>query len=465
MALARFFRSCEEISPRLLTRDREIIAPLCSDWTRRVAGGAAALVRPSTEEELAAVVEAAVQADVQLHLQGGNTSLVAGATPFGDSVLLSTARLRSIADPDLPSLSITAEAGATAAEVNAALAPRHLKLGVDLASRESATIGGMVATNAGGIHVVRYGSMRTQLLGIRLVTPAHGAIGRLSPLYKDNTGPDLAAIAAGSEGLLGVVASAAIRAVPILEHSVVALLSFPSFAAVAEAARRIRLSPVVSALEFMTAPGMDLVSRHLGRSLPLVGEVFLLVEFESAFQLLDHVAEVLEDVAPATSALAFDARGKAELWRWREAHTEAIARAGIAHKMDVSLPITDLVEFVEWIEGAFAADHRSLDAYLFGHLGDGNVHVNLIGAEPGDLGPDEAVLAKAASMGGSISAEHGIGRIKAPLVHLVRTPSEIAALYALKDAFDPGGILNPGVLLPSPRGGHAIANAAPGRLA
>ncbi|MDA8103262.1 MAG: FAD-binding oxidoreductase [Nitrospiraceae bacterium] len=465
MALARFIRSCEAISARLLTLDPEIVAPLCTDWTRRVTGEALGLVRPSNEFELAAVVEAAADAGVHLHLQGGNTSLVAGATPWGDSVLLSTARLRAVGEPDLTSQCITAEAGATAAEVNSALAPHRLKLGVDLASRESATIGGMVATNAGGIHVVRYGSMRTQLLGVRLVTPAHGAIGRLSPLYKDNTGPDLAAIAAGSEGTLGVVAAAALKAVPILDEGVVALLSFGSFPAAAEGARRIRRSPVVSALEFMTHSGMDLVSRHLGRALPLAGAVYLLVEFESAFPLLDHVAEVVEDSAPSTSALAFDTRGRAELWRWREAHTEAIAAAGVAHKMDVALPISALEEFVAWVEGPFAADNPELDVYLFGHLGDGNVHVNLVGAEPDDFSPDEAVLAKAASMGGSISAEHGIGRLKASLVHLVRSPAEIEAMTALKAAFDPDGILNPGVLLPTPKGRHASENLAPGRLA
>lgn len=148
MALARFIRSCEAISARLLTLDPEIVAPLCTDWTRRVTGEALGLVRPSSELELAAVVEAAVDAGVHLHLhlQGGNTPLVAGATPWGDSVLLSTARLRAVGEPDLTSLCITAEAGATAAEVNSALAPHRLKLGVDLASRESATIGGMVAT-------------------------------------------------------------------------------------------------------------------------------------------------------------------------------------------------------------------------------------------------------------------------------------------------------------------------------
>ncbi|MDA8210172.1 MAG: FAD-binding oxidoreductase [Actinomycetota bacterium] len=465
MALARFIRSCEEISPRLLTLDPDIVAPLCTDWTRRVTGHALGLARPSNEAELAAVVEAAVEAEIHLQLQGGNTSLVAGATPWGDSVLLSTARLREVGDPDLTSLSITAEAGATAAEVNAALAPHRLKLGVDLASRESATIGGMVATNAGGIHVVRYGPMRSQLLGLRLVTPAQGAIGRLSPLYKDNTGPDLAAIATGSEGTLGAVAAAALKAVPILEESVVALLSFGSFSAAAEGARRIRRSPAVSALEFMTHAGMDLVSRHLGRELPLAGAVYLLAEFESAFPLLDHVVEVVEDSVPSTSALAFDARGRAELWRWREAHTEAIATAGIAHKMDVALPIASLEEFVSWVEGLFAAENPELDVYLFGHLGDGNVHVNLVGAEPDDLSPDEAVLAKAASMGGSISAEHGIGRLKAPLVHLVRTQAEIDAIAALKAAFDPDGILNPGVLLPTPKGRHATENLAPGRLA
>lgn len=146
MALARFIRSCEAVSARLLTLDPEIVAPLCTDWTRRVTGEALGLVRPSSELELAAVVEAAVDAGVHLHLQGGNTSLVAGATPWGDSVLLSTARLRAVGEPDLTSLCITAEAGATAAEVNSALAPHRLKLGVDLASRESATIGEMVAT-------------------------------------------------------------------------------------------------------------------------------------------------------------------------------------------------------------------------------------------------------------------------------------------------------------------------------
>ena len=446
MDLGAFVNQCQRISQSLVTTDSEIIQGRLRDWTGRFSGTASALVRPSNQTELELVMELAQKYHVPLQAQGGNTSLVGGATPMGDSAILATDHLDTIGPFDSSSHAITVGAGVTLAKLNQELEPSGFRFGVDLASRASATLGAMLATNAGGIHVIGYGPMRNQVLGLSVVTPAFSTISRLDALYKDNSGLDLVSIFSGSEGTLGIVSELVLRAVAIPKHRAVALLGFADFATAELFARTLRQNRVLSALEVMFDNGMALVENYLSRNVPFRAKVYLLAEYESQYSLTEHLMDIFSSVAETLNAWAIEPAQCAQLWSWREAHTEAIARAGIAHKLDVALPLDRLAEFVSWIDAEFSPAYPGTSTVLFGHLGDGNIHVNILGLEPQDFECDEVILSKAASLGGSISAEHGIGRAKVGFLNLTRSAADMAAMLAIKNAFDPDHILNPGVL-------------------
>ena len=333
-------------SAQLLT-DADLRAAYETDWTRRFSGTAAAVVRPGSTDEVAAVLRTCAEQGVAVVPQGGNTGLVGGSVPRGGEVLLSTVRLRSIEALDADAGALTAGAGATLAGVQQRAAGVGWAFGVDLAARDSATIGGMIATNAGGVNVLRHGPMRSQLLGVEAVLADGSVVQRLSGLAKDNTGYDLAAV---------------------LER------------------------------------------------------------------------------APGEALLAADQSGRARLWQLRERQTEAISAAGIVHKLDVSLPLDRLAAFVARLAPTIEAVAPGARVVCYGHLADGNLHVNILGPAAGDESADGPVLRLVIELGGSISGEHGIGIAKAGWLLADRRAADVAAMRAVKRALDPMGILNPGVL-------------------
>ncbi len=423
-----------------------------TDWTRRYHGEALAVVRPASTQEVAAVLRECAGVGAAVVPQGGNTGLVGGGVPRGGEVVLSLTRLSAINDFDETSGEITAGAGVTLAALQAHVGAAGWTFGVDLASRDSATIGGMVATNAGGIRVIRYGAMRQQILGFEAVLASGEVIRRLPGLVKDNTGYDLGQLFAGSEGTLAVVTAVRLKLVRQLPRRAVALLAVPDIASALGVVAAVRgAMPSLAAAEVFFEEGVELVCRHGGVPRPFAGVVGCYVLLETASRR-DESAELAEVLAGCDgiedSAFATEGADRARLWAYRERHTEAISAEGIPHKLDVTLPLSNLPEFERRVRDAIASVAPKAQPVLFGHAGDGNLHVNILGLEPDDERADDAVLRLVAELGGSISAEHGIGIAKRPWLELTRSAADIAAMRAIKRALDPAGILNPGVIFP-----------------
>jgi FAD/FMN-containing dehydrogenase len=438
-------------SEHVLT-DPDLRATYETDWTRRFTGNCLAVVRPGDAEQVSAVLRTCRDAGVSIVPQGGNTGLVGGGVPRGGEVVLSTARLQTVSDFDGTSGEVTAGAGVTLALLQEAIAGSGWAFGVDLASRDSATIGGMVATNAGGIRVIRYGPMRQQILGFEAVLADGNVVRRLPGLIKDNSGYDLGQLLAGSEGTLAVVTAVRLRLVPVLPQRTVALLGLRNIAAALEVVAAVRsgLSSLVAA-EVFFAEGVALVRKHSGLppAFPSNPGCYLLLECAARESQEAAMTEVLVGCPQVDeSALASDAVGRARLWAYRERHTESISAEGIPHKLDVTLPLAKLAEFESRVRGAISDAVPRARPILCGHAGDGNLHVNILGLDPDDERADDAVLRLVASLGGSISAEHGIGVAKLAWLHLTRSAADIAAMRAVKQALDPDGLLNPGVIFP-----------------
>lgn len=429
----------------------DVLATYETDWTGRYRGTAAAVVRPASIAEVAQVVRWCSERSIGIVPQGGNTGLVGGAVPPRGAVVLSTQRLRAVRDVDLDAGQVTVEAGVTLASLGTALRGTGWEPGVDLGARESATIGGMVATNAGGTRVLRYGSMRANLLGVEAVLGDGSTVSRLGGLVKDNTGYDLAGLLCGSEGTLGIVTAARLRLVPDWPDRVVAWVGCRSWAEAVGLATALRRDVEgIDGLEAVDQAGIDLAVSGLGVADPLGSAgsgvaVGLLAAWAGRGEPGPRLAELLAD---RPHAVAVEPAARSRLWAIRERQAEAISLAGVPHKLDVTLPVQRLAEFAAAVPATVAAAGPDGRLFLFGHLGDGNLHVNVVGPAAEDTAVDDAVLRLVAQTGGSISAEHGVGRAKARWLHLVRSDAELDAFRAIKSALDPRGILNPGVLLP-----------------
>jgi FAD/FMN-containing dehydrogenase len=438
-------------APHVLTAP-DVTESYSVDWTGRFRGDAAAVIRPATVDEVAAAVRVCADAGVAIVPQGGNTGLVGGSVPLRGELVCSLRRLDALGPVDARAAQVTAQAGVTLARLQAHARDAGWEYGVDLGARDSATVGGTIATNAGGVHVLRYGSTRRQVAGVQAVLADGSIVDRLDGLEKDNTGYDLPGLLCGSEGTLAIVTAARLRLVPHCPYVVVALLAFDRVDQALEAVGALRRSvDALRALEFFLDDGLELVRERLALSAPFAARhaAYVLAECaagsDPAPALADAVA-ALADLADA--AVATDARRARELWRYREGHTEAINLLGAPHKLDVTLPSAHLAEFVERVPGEVAAVVPEARVWLFGHAGDGNVHVNVTGVASDDERISDAVLRLVASMHGSISAEHGLGTATRRWLHLVRTPAEIELLRRIKQAFDPQEIFNPNVLLP-----------------
>ena len=409
------------------------------DWTGRVRGRAVALALPSTTEEVVAVLRTCAAHGTGLTVRGGGTGLVAGAVPDG-TVVLSTARLTALGPVEDGTL--VASAGVTLAQVQQRASRQGWDYGVDMASRESATVGGTVATNAGGLHVVAHGTTRAQVLGVEAVLADGSVVRRLGGLTKDATGYDLGHLLVGSEGTLGVVTAVRLRLVApprSLQTALVGVRSVDDAVALVGAVRR-RVRGLRAA-ELLLADGLALVRAVAGLPGPLAAEHPVLLVLEAEDGLLEAL-----DAAPQVraAAVAADTADAARLWAYRERITEAVATLGTPHKLDVALPLRQLAPFLAALPAATAG----WTTHVWGHVGDGNLHVNVLGPADDDDTVDDAVLRLAAAHGGSIGAEHGIGRLKRRWLHLSRSPTELAAMRAVKRALDPAGLLGPGVLLP-----------------
>lgn len=402
--------------------DPDLVAGYVADWTGRWVGNTGAVVRPASVEEVQVVMRICAEHAVPIVPQGGNTGLVGGSIPHRGEVLLSLRRLDSLGPVDVAAGEVTAGAGATIAALQDHARRAGLAYGVDLASRDSATVGGTIATNAGGMHVVAHGDTRRQVLGLQVVF-ADGRIGnRLAGVVKESTGPDPFRLMVGSEGTLGIITAARLRLVrPADEAPHVTLVPVRTLAD-----GRRHLGPGIHAMEFFDHACLDLVieRRHLPRPFDVAAPFYVLIE---SAELPD-----LEDDATAAVDL--------KLWAYRENITETLNQMGVPVKLDVAVPPDQMDEFVVRLGDL----GMSGDVYVFGHLAEGNFHVNVLGSSDPDLVVDQ-VLGLTAAMGGAIASEHGIGVAKAAWWRRTADPALVAANLAIKHGLDPAGILNPQV--------------------
>jgi FAD/FMN-containing dehydrogenase len=442
------------LGPGGLITDQALTSSYETDWTGRWHHRAALVARPRTTEEVSTVLRECRQTSTPVVPQGGNTGLVGGGVPReGCDVVLGLGLMTSVSRPDLTDMSLVAEAGASLASVQAAAASVGLEFGVDLAARDTATVGGMVATNAGGTHFLRNGAMREQVIALEAVTADGSVLGAVPGLSKDNTGYDLASLVCGSEGTLAVVTRVHLRLLPSPEERAVALLGFPTVSDAIAVLPALRGVPELSAVEFLDSHALRLVASHL-RSTPPVrtadGGGCLLVEVAGpsgcSENLLDAVAVLGSGV---DTAIATDHLSARRLWRWRDSAPDAISAVGTPHKLDVTVPPGRIAEFEGDLRALLAHAGPQATVLVFGHAADGNLHVNLLGLSPQDDTVDAEVLGLVARYGGSISAEHGIGVAKRDFLSLTRSARDIDLMRRIKQALDPAGILNPGVIFAS----------------
>ena len=428
--------------------DDSLMEQYVVDWARRFRGPALAVVRPADTAEVAAVMRVCAELGVPVLPQGGNTGLVGGSVPAAHGlrppVIVSTRRLDWMGEVDQLSGQLSAGAGATLGDVRRHASAAGWYYGVDLAARDSATIGGTVATNAGGIHVIAYGMTRAQLVGIEAVMPDGTVLSHMAGMLKDNTGYDLASMLCGSEGTLGIITAVRLRLHRPAGRTSVALIGCPSYlvaldlmhSAVAPGTRLI-------AAEIIDDTGMDLACSVTGNPWPLSQRhpVMLLLEVAGGGDASGFVGIDDFDVA-----VGLDASEQSRLWLYRESQGEAFSSLGVTHKLDVSVPLPHLNDCSEELRRIVGSYPGVTHFGVFGHLADGNIHVEIVGPAADDEEIDLQVLRCVAGYDGSISAEHGVGRAKARHLDISRSGAEIAAMKGIKAAWDPQGLMNPGVL-------------------
>ncbi|MFL5129755.1 MAG: FAD-binding oxidoreductase [Microvirga sp.] len=434
------------------------LEPYAVDWRKLFPGRPACVVRPSSTEQVAQIVRICHDAGAAIVPQGGNTGLAGGAVPdaSGTQVVLSLNRMAAIRRVDPVGLTIEAEAGCILKVAQDAAGAAGRLLPISLAAEGSATIGGVVATNAGGVNVLRYGMTRSLVLGLEVVLPDGTVANGLRKLRKDNAGYDWKQLFIGSEGTLGIVTAAVLRLLPRPKHSMTALLS------VADPAAALRLLELaqdelgdqISAFELISATSMQLVARHAGLKAPIAeGEWFVLIEAASSLAGLREAAESMlgsafEQEIALDGVIAESGVQAAQLWALREHVTESEARESKSVKHDVSVPLTAVPRFLIEAGQALAAGAPGTRVNAFGHLGDGNIHYNVLV----DAGQDADVVNRivhdvVAAFGGSISAEHGIGQYRVGELARYRAATEMDLARTLKRALDPDNRLNPGKVL------------------
>jgi len=453
----------------MLTAPEEL-APYVVDWRGLYHGKTAAVLRPANTEEVAEVVRLCAQAKVPLVPQGGNTGMVGGAVPFedGTALVLSLARLDRIRALDPVDMTLTIEAGATLRAAQEAAEQADCLLPLSIGSEGTAQVGGILSTNAGGNHTVRYGNAREMTLGLEVVLPDGRIWNGLRRLRKDNTGYALRHLFVGAEGTLGVITAAVLRLRPRPREKEIAFCAVASPEAALSLFNRFRRADPASvqAFEYMNHTGVALVLQHIPQtSLPLarVAAHYALVELATPRlgarlrELMESVLEqamadrLVQDAVIAESVAQQDA-----IWKLRESHAEAQRLAGTVVRNDVSVPVSHVPRFLEEAARACEALITGVRIVAFGHMGDGNIHFNLL--NPEGMSPAaflaqqhalmDAVNAVARKLDGSFSAEHGVGRLKTYLMPEWRGGAELDLMRRIKQAIDPLGIMNPGKVLP-----------------
>ncbi|HEY2050876.1 MAG TPA: FAD-binding oxidoreductase [Caulobacteraceae bacterium] len=451
------------LGPAGWSEDPDVLAPKLVEWRDRWSGETPLLVLPRDTQEVSEVVRLCAESRVAITPQGGNTGLVGGQIPQGE-ILLSTARLNRVREVDLIDDTMVAEAGVTLAAAHEAALAADRRFPLDLASQGSATIGGLVSTNAGGTAVLRYGPMRSLVLGLEAVLPDGRIWNGLKRLRKDNTGYDLKQLLIGAEGTLGVVTAASLELFPRFGSRAVAIAGVANPAAALELLTLAKArTGEVEAFELMSALGVRLAVTHLpGVRNPLETPApwYVLVELASgrsgaAEADMESLLEAaLERDLILDATIARSEAQAAAFWGLREGQSAAQKKEGAAWKHDVSVPVSRVPEFLETAARRLAEAFPGVRIDAFGHVGDGNIHFDVLApegveakthTERRDAGA-RLVHDLVASLGGSISAEHGLGVMKTAEAEHYKDPGEVAVLRAIRAALDPLRIMNPRVL-------------------
>jgi len=431
-------------------------------------GRALCVLKPRTARDVGDILALCNETGAPVTPQGGNTGLVGGQTPdaSGDSVVLSLERLNQIRAVDAAADAMTVEAGVTLAQAQDAAQAADRFFPLSLASEGSCTIGGNLATNAGGVHVIAYGSMRDLALGIEVALADGRLLSTLGALRKDNTGYDLTQLFIGSEGTLGVITAATLKLFPRPRSRAVAFLGLRNPAEALQLLNFVKghAGPMLNAFEVMSRPGLDLVLRHIpGTRDPLAQahdwyalvELAAFAEGEAERAAAEILAAALHAGLAQDATLAQSLDQASALWKLRESMSEAQKREGGSIKHDVAVPVNEIPRFIEEAGQRLRAAFPQARPVPFGHMGDGNIHYNVsqpVGGDKADFLAhwteiNAIVHGVVSELGGSISAEHGIGRLKRDLLRQTKSPVALDAMRAIKATLDPNGILNPGVLL------------------
>ncbi|MBI5922672.1 MAG: FAD-binding oxidoreductase [Betaproteobacteria bacterium] len=449
------------------------MAPFLNDWRGRYTGQALCVVRPGSTEEASRIVAACAAADVAIVPQGGNTGLVGGATPCSpasharDEVLLSLVRMNRIRTIDPDNNTMTVEAGCILQRVQEAAAATGRLFPLSLAAEGTATIGGNLSTNAGGVQVLRYGNMRDLTLGLEVVLADGRVWNGLRGLRKDNTGYDLKQLFIGAEGTLGLITAAVLKLFPLPRSKATAWVTLADPAAAVALLGRLReaCGERISAFEIIGGSALQLVLQHIpGSRSPFASthawQVLIeLTDADAAINLNDMLEPMLNREAEAgrlLDAVVAQSETQAQaLWNLRENIAEAQKREGTSIKHDVSIPVSRIAEFIRRADAALTQALPGVRIVCFGHIGDGNLHYNL--SKPSLLENQHFIAGQAAvsrqvhdlvhELGGSISAEHGLGQLKREEILRYKSPIEMDMMRAVKAALDPSGLMNPGKLL------------------
>lgn len=452
------------LGPKGWSDDPHEIAPHAKDWRGRYQGETPILLKPANTQEVAAAVKLCADAGISITPQGGNTSLCGAATPMGE-VLISLKRMNKVREIDTGNDSMTVEAGCVLESLQNIAAEADRLFPLSLGSQGSAMIGGLISTNAGGVHVLRYGMTRDLVLGLEAVLPDGQIWSGLTGLRKDNTGYDLKQLLIGAEGTLGIITAATLKLYPRpgrMEVAFCGLSSADEAVAFLSLAKKVS-GGAVTAYELMPRSALDMVLEHVPNTRdPLANAHDWYVVCEMSFGRADGARETLEDALGQgfetglieDAAIAENDSQIHDFWRLRETIAEAERAYGKAVKHDVSIPVSKMPAFMSQATARVEAEIPEAFVIAFGHVGDGNVHFNVAAKSEG---AGEAFIAKARSVsqivydtvdafGGSISAEHGIGILKREEL-AARKPVDVTVMRAIKQALDPKGIMNPRVLL------------------
>ncbi len=431
-------------------------APYGTDWTN-TPGKPRLVVLPRTTEEVAFILKTCHELKVPVVPSGGRTGLAGGAVAHRNELVLSLGRLRRMDPVDIATRKVRVQAGAVTQSVHEHCQSVGLTWPIDLAAKGTSQVGGNLSTNAGGLRVIRYGMARKWVSGLQAVTMAGEIIELNGELEKNNTGYDLVQMLCGSEGTLAVITEATLKLVPVARQAVTFFFSVPdidSALAVFESAR-VKAFDIL-ACEFFSAKCLRAVGDQLGRFSPLgqPGNFYLLIDVEQGDVDLDPWLEsILEKGLVLDGLLAQSSEEKKAAWCLREGITESVQKIAPLRKYDVCVPLRQMQTFLDLVQEEVVK--HPIELYLFGHLGDGSPHLNLLKPQSTDLPTfdkacdtfEKALFQLLKKVGGSVSSEHGIGVLKKHWVEFIRTPVEMRLFREIKRAWDPEGLLNPGKII------------------